>query len=298
MITASTRTAGVFGWPIGHSLSPEMQNAAFRAAGLPVVYLAFEVHPALLATALAGAAAMGMVGVNLTVPHKVAAAPLMARLSPEAAALGAVNTVRFTDDGMEGHNTDVEGFLQAVREQDLDPRGAQAVVYGAGGAARAVVYGLARSGAHVCVVNRTPARAAELQKALQASVPVASVSVAEPGSDAEAAALRSAALVVNATSAGMSPHTDTMPPVALEHMPESALVMDLVYRPSETIFLRRAREAGCRTVNGVPMLVHQGAVSFRLWLGQEPDIQAMRVAVEEALLRETEETPLAGRQAV
>jgi len=284
LITSDVRVAGVFGYPVGHSLSPQMQNAALRAAGVPCVYLAFNVRPEALEAALRGAAVMGMAGMNLTVPHKVAAAAFMDRLSEEADRLGAVNTVVFEGDRLVGHNTDGVGFAKSVEEAGLGLGGCRAVVYGAGGAARAVVCAILQHGGSVTVVNRTAERAWDLVAYMRKRLDlVGGASAARSGSVEEAEALACADLVVNATSAGMIPKADTLPPVRLDLLREGMLAMDLVYRPRQTWFLAAAAKAGCQTINGVPMLVHQGAESFRLWFGIEPDVAAMKRAVLAAL---------------
>jgi shikimate dehydrogenase len=283
-ITARTRLLGVLGFPVEHSVSPEMHNAALLAAGVPLVYAAFSVAPDGLEAALRGMAAMGFVGANLTIPHKQAGAKLMASLTEEARALGAINTVCFAAGGMVGHNTDVEGFLQPLRRAGMDLAGLPATVLGAGGAARGVVYGLLRSGARVWLINRSRDRAVTLAADMARAVDGPErICVLDAGSDAARTAVRQSALLVNATSAGMSPYEDIFPPVSGEWLHPGLTVVDLVYRPAETRLLRAAREAGCRTINGLPMLVHQGAASFRMWLGMEPDLSVMEKAALAAL---------------
>ena len=286
-ITARTRLLCVLGCPVEHSVSPEMQNAALRVAGVPIVYAAFRVTPEYLGSALAGLQALGFVGANLTIPHKEAGAQMMDRLSPEAAALGAVNTVIFSADGMVGHNTDVCGFLEPLRREGIDPAGKKAVVLGAGGAARAVVYGLSREGASVTIVNRTAERArvladitaATLSPGKQARAPMA---LASGSSEAEDA-VRGCDLLVNATSAGMAPNVEELPPIKTDWLRRETVVIDLIYRPRVTALLRAAMDRGCRTMNGLGMLVHQGAESLRLWLGIEADVTAMERAALNAL---------------
>lgn len=248
------------------------------------MYLAFPVRPERLRKALEGTAALGMVGVNLTVPHKVAATEFMHELAPAAQALGAVNTVRVDENGLYGDNTDAVGFLLAAREDGVVLRDARAVVYGAGGAARAVVYALLAEHADVTVVNRTIAHAETLLNELASVMPRAcAAKVAAPGSSEERDALRSSDLLVNATSLGMSPNVDTSPVNRPDLLRAGMTVMDLVYRPRRTRLLVEAGERGCRCINGVSMLVHQGAESFRIWFGIEPNTFVMRNAVESAL---------------
>lgn len=269
----------MFGYPVGHSLSPEMHNAALRSAALPYVYLAFEVKPENLAEAFRGACSLGLVGLNLTIPHKEAIVPLLDELRPEVRALGAVNTVSFDHGAARGYNTDVAGFLEPVRRSGIELSGADTVVFGAGGAARAVVYGLTAAGARVTLVNRTPERAEALRQAVSAVVGSCSVETAAAGSEKVRSAVRRAALLVNATSAGMDPHPEGMPDVPIDCLWPDTLVCDLIYRPAETRLLAAARRAGCAVMNGVPMLVHQGGEAFRIWFDSEPDLVAMEEAV-------------------
>jgi shikimate dehydrogenase len=260
-----------------------MHNAALTSAGLACVYVAFDVAPPALADSLRGMAALGFVGANITIPHKEAAFALVSTVSPEARALGAVNTVSFVDGAASGHNTDIEGVLAPLRELGIGLSGLQTVVLGAGGAARAAVCALAGAGSRVTVVNRTYARA-EALVARVASLPGGASVVAEAAGSAGAnRALIEAELIVNATAAGMTPDVGTMPDVPAAALRQGKTVFDLVYRPAETALLTAARRAGCRALNGVPMLVRQGAASFRHWFGMEPDVAAMERAVVSAL---------------
>jgi len=282
-INAHTRLLAVLGHPVGHSLSPEMHNAALAVAGMDCVYVAFDVHPHRLAGALAGMAALGFVGANLTIPHKEAAVGMMADLSPEARALGAVNTVSFHDGLAIGHNTDVQGLLEPLLARGVMLQGLRAVVMGAGGAARGAVYGLMKSGAEVTIVNRTVGRAEALAEHMGRALGVTAVRAAAAGSREAKEALLGAGLLVNATSAGMAPDDNAMPDVPEAALRKGLTVFDLIYRPRETRLLRVARCAGCEVLNGVPMLVHQGAASFEAWFGVEPDVGAMERAVLAAL---------------
>jgi len=263
-----------------------MHNAALREAELPCVYLAFAVQPDRLEDALRGALALGMVGVNLTIPHKVAALNLMDWLDPEAQALGAVNTVLFQDGRMLGYNTDAVGFAQAMQHEGVELANRRSIVYGAGGAARAVVYALLKHRGQVTVINRTLSRAQELKAALAHRSSEQMLQVVPMDTPEEEMALRRADLVINATSLGMTPNTDTTPLRHPSLLRPGTTVVDLVYRPRETRLLREARRAGCRTVNGVSMLVHQGAESFRIWFHVKRNVAAMQRAVEEALAAE------------
>lgn len=274
------------GWPVEHSLSPPMHNAAFDALRLNWRYVPCAVAPEHVGAALAGLRALGFAGANVTVPHKQAVIPHLDSLSDAARAIGAVNTIVVGADGaLHGDNTDADGFLASLREADCDPRGARVVLLGAGGAARAVAYALARAG--VCQIslwNRTPARAQAIVDDLRPLFPHIAF-VALPLPDDPGAFDVAIDLIVNCTPVGMWPHEGASPWPGAFPLPADCLVVDLIYRPQETLFLRQARAAGARALNGVGMLVHQGAAAFRLWTGVEPPVEVMREALLTALAR-------------
>ncbi|MBC7314911.1 MAG: shikimate dehydrogenase, partial [Chloroflexi bacterium] len=274
--------AGVIGWPIAHSLSPAMHNAAFAALGLDWCYVPFAVPPERLAEAVRGLHALGVRGVNATVPHKEALLPLVNALTPEAEAIGAVNTLLFRAEGILGHNTDAAGFLRALHEAGFDPSGCTALVFGAGGAARSVVYALATVGARVILLNRTVERAEALAAALRERLPKADLSTGPLTPEGIERHLP-VDLIVNATTLGMWPQVEASPWPARLPFPKSAFCYDLVYTPRETHFMHQARAAGAQAASGLGMLVHQGAESFALWTGIQPPVEVMRAACEQAL---------------
>jgi shikimate dehydrogenase len=288
-ITSGTRLFAVLGHPVAHSLSPVMQNAALAEMGLDGVYLAFDVPPQRLGDALRGMAAAGVGGVNLTIPLKEHAPPLLDWLSPEAERIGAVNTVRFAEGRLEGHNTDAPGFLQSLRSLDFDPAGKHCVVLGAGGSARAVAVALLSAGAVVTLANRTEERAHELARVLNEGAGDGSearpeaVSVTPMEAEALERALAAAELLVNTTSVGMTPHADAPPPVPTTALHPRLLVYDLIYNPAETRLLAAARECGARTCNGVSMLAHQGALALEIWTGRPAPVATMERVLHEAL---------------
>ena len=267
MISGSTRLAALIGAPVRHSLSPAIHNAAFRAAGLDWVYVALPVAAGGVPDALAGMRALGIGGLNVTMPHKEAAHDAMDVLDPAAAALRTVNTVVPLPDGrLAGYTTDGAGFLDALRiDEGVDVAGMRVVVIGAGGAARSVIDALARAGAaRVIVVNRSP------DNAVSAAALAGSV-----GSTGTMADVVAADLVVNATPIGMG--TEAMP-VDAASLRSGQIVTDLVYHPLDTALLRAARAAGATAVDGLGMLVHQAAHSFRLWTGVDAPVAVMREA--------------------
>jgi shikimate dehydrogenase len=283
-ISGRTKVLGVFGYPVEHSLSPAMHNAAIAALGLHYVYIPFSVLPDDVGPAIRSLPALGIIGVNLTIPHKERVLPFLDAIAPEAEAVGAVNTVH--DDGgrLIGYNTDGEGFSRPLKAQGFDLCGKRAVVLGAGGAARSVVYRLAREGAQTVLVNRTPARAMRLADEVNRAAGGAVVEwLALEDVAGLKSALAGAELLVNATSAGMYPHVGERPPIPPNSLHPGLLVYDLVYNPAETRLLAEARAAGARVLNGLPMLVHQGAAAFQIWTGIAPPVEVMERAVRDHL---------------
>ncbi len=283
-LTGKTRLVGVIGWPIEHSVSPPMHNAAFEALGLDWCYVPFAVAPERVAEALSGVRVLGLRGINATVPHKQALLSLVDELTPAARAIGAVNTVVIAENGRTlGHNTDAAGFLRSLREAGVAPEGASALVLGAGGAARAVVYALASIGARVTILNRTPARAEAL------AADMAGAAAGEPPRagaltpEALVALGAGADLVVNSTSLGMWPHTETSPWPEEVPFPGGAFLYDLVYNPRRTRLMAQAEAAGARAVDGLRMLVHQGAEALTMWTGVAAPVEVMYRACERAL---------------
>jgi shikimate dehydrogenase len=281
--TAAAKLFILFGDPVAHSLSPVMQNAALQAAGIDGLYIPWRVQSADLPTAfksLRGMANFG--GANVTVPHKEQAFALVDSLTPEAAAVGAVNTVVVRDGRLLGANTDGPGFLRSLHEEaDFLPRGKPSVILGAGGAARAAAVSLAEAGAEpLVIVNRTVERARSLAEFVDRNIgtPATGLGLDDPQMPA---AVRDCALVVNTTSVGLNPADP--PPIDPSLLHSEALVYDLIYRPRETALLREAKRRGCRVLGGLGMLLYQGALAFELWTGHKPSEEVMRQALVAAV---------------
>jgi len=293
-INASTRYCALLGHPVRHSASPAMHNAALAALRLNWRYLAFEVPPKDLRAAIAGAGAMGFIGLNLTVPHKISALEMVDVVHEKAALLNAINTIVFETPGPKGEwvpvgqvadnsiteirsrgcNTDAEGLARSLKEdfQWPDLRGASVLLLGAGGAARAAALQLAHKGiGRLFLVNRTAARAGEIAAAVAARFPAVNIIQDLPDGPVD--------LVINATSLGLKP--DDPPPVSVDWLGsrQPRRVYDMVYRPAETALLRAAKMAGCQTANGLGMLLYQGAAALELWSGAPAPIAIMRAAL-------------------
>jgi shikimate dehydrogenase len=277
-IAASTILTGIIGWPVTHSLSPAMHNAAFAALGLDMAYVPLPVAPRGVEAAVKGLRALGFRGANVTMPHKAAVLPFLDHVDDDALRIAAVNTIVVDDDALRGYNTDVDGFVAALRDVVAEPlHGASGLVLGAGGAARAAALGLLRLGVRRFVVaNRTVAHADELVRLLQALDEEARFEVV--ALDALAAAqVRQADVVVNATPLGMGVPLK-VPRVLVDNIRRDHIVFDVVYGQRPTMPLERARAMGARAIDGLGMLAWQAALSFELWTGRAAPLEVMRSA--------------------
>jgi len=279
-VTGRTRLVGIIGDPVAHSRSPVMHNAAFRALGLDFAYVPFHVRPDALEAAVRGLAALGVAGFNVTVPHKERIVPLLDGLGPAAEVVGAVNTVVVEDGRLIGHNTDGEGFSKALHETHrFKAERSRALVLGAGGAARAVCDQLAREGIPaIRICNRTDAKAAALADHLRRHHPNCDIKPLPWTPLDHRAAINWAELIVNATSVGLDPADAS--PLDTNGISPGHIVVDLIYEPPETDLLRRCTALRARCLNGLGMLLHQGAAAFTLWTGKAAPIDVMRRALE------------------
>jgi shikimate dehydrogenase len=288
MIDSRTQRVGLIGWPVEHSPSPAMHNAAFTALGLKWTYVLLPAQPEKVRAAMRKLVTKGFRGANVTIPHKRAVMPYLDSVSDAAQAIGAVNTIVVRQEKLHGENTDAPGFLTALREGGFDPAGKQALILGAGGAARAVVYALAQAGCTVTLFNRTTQRAAELAHHMIRQVSRAIATWVPRNASLGELPLSDFDLLVNATPLGMCPHVESSPWPEDLPLPPHLTVFDLVYHPRRTRLLAKAHAAGARTIGGLEMLVHQGALAFELWTGQQPPLAVMRAACEQALKAEEE----------
>ena len=296
-INAATRLCAVLGSPIRHSASPAMHNAAFAALGLDWRYLAFEVDPKNLRAAIEGARAMNFAGLNLTVPHKLLAVDMVDELDISAKVWGAVNTIRFegrtvksdwlplrefareppVEIRSQGFNTDAVGLTSSLREDlKIDLQGKKVLLLGIGGAGRTAALKLASENvSELFLVNRTFSKVLELQEEIKREFPSVYVGLGYPKTGVD--------LVINATSLGLK--TEDVSPLDETQfsLNQARAVYDMIYKPAETKLLAVAKAAGCRTANGIGMLVHQGAKAFEIWTGQPAPVDVMRRAVEKSV---------------
>lgn len=293
-IDAITRYCAVYGHPIKHSASPAMQNAGIAALSLNWRYLAFEVHPDNLAAAIAGAKAMKYVGLNLTVPHKLLALPMVDVLDDSAKTWGAVNTIRFESknkNGMwvpiaempadevsetrsHGFNTDADAITRSLKEDlGVNLKNASVLLLGAGGAGRVTALKLASEGvANLFLVNRTAQKAEDIAAEIRGKHPEISVIVGYPKTSVD--------LLLNATSLGLKASDPSPLDSTQFELKNARAVYDMIYRPAETLLLAAAKIAGCRTANGIGMLLYQGAKALELWSGKTAPVEIMRHVLE------------------
>ena len=273
---------GVIGFPVEHSLSPVMHNAAFAALGMADWrYDAMSIPPDILRYGIREPKHHGYIGINVTVPHKEAVMRYV-RPDEKARAIGAVNTIDFRRN--LGTNTDADGFIQDLRANGIAFKGRRVLILGAGGAARAAVYGLARAGAVVGIVNRAKSRAERLAARLKRTADIDGLRVMT----LDEAADWGMPLIVNCTSVGLYPHIDRSPWIQGVPFPDGAAVYDMVYRPANTALMRQCAAHGGRAVGGLGMLARQGAIAFELWTGVKPPIDVMMKSLQDALERSNE----------
>ena len=277
-INATTRLCAVLGLPIAHSASPAMQNAAFRALDLNWCYVAFEVEPKHLRAAIEGARALNIAGFNLTVPHKLLAVEMMDALDESAEMFGAVNTIKFERKNgnvrVVGYNTDADAISFSLREDlGIKLRGAKVLLLGAGGAGRTAALKLASENvAELYLVNRTLSKAEEIAGEIKERFPSVAVSTNYPAGKID--------LLLNATSLGLKPADPSPVDEKQFSLSQARAVYDMIYRPPQTRLLALAKKAGCKTANGLGMLLHQGATAFKIWTGKAAPLKVMRSALE------------------
>ncbi len=274
-ISGKTRLCGIIGDPVEHTMSPAMHNIAFKKLALDYLYVPFRVKKEELGEAIKGTRALNIRGLNVTIPHKVAVLQFLDELDPLAEKIGAVNTIVNDDGVLKGYNTDAGGFLRALLEKGIKPEGKKVVILGAGGAARAVSFILADRDAHLVILNRR----LELDWAKELAGRISQlfhqeVAALELTRENLRRVLAKADILVNATSAGMSPDIDGTS-VPAELLRPGLVVYDIVYNPIKTRLLKEAEAAGAHTIGGLDMLVWQGALAFEKWTGQKAPVELM-----------------------
>ena len=270
---------GVFGHPVAENPTIIMLEAAFQATGLNWRYLTIEVYPEDLKDAVRGLRSMNMWGMNLTIPHKVEVLKYLDEIATDAALIGAVNTVRRQGNKLIGENTDGKGFLRSLKEDaGINPSGKKAVIIGAGGAARAISIELALAGTkQITIVNRTTTRGQELVKLINEKTKARANFMEWDGTFEIPPDTN---ILVNATSIGLFPDIEVSPDIAYEGISSEMIVCDVIPNPPDTAFLRQAQLRGAKTLNGLGMLVYQGAIGFKMWTGLDAPVDAMYQALK------------------
>jgi shikimate dehydrogenase len=284
IISGRTRICGVIGDPIEHSMSPVMLSAAFRDKGVNYVDIPFRVRKEELGNAIKGMRALNIRGLNVTIPHKVSVIQFLDEVDSVASKIGAVNTIVNNGGILKGYNTDATGFLQALRERGVEPKGKKVVMLGAGGAARAISFILAESGSNVVIINRTLDRAKVCADRVAQSSQRKVIAL-KLDRENLASALSKADLLVNTTSVGMSPKINETP-VTADLLKPNLVVCDIVYNPLKTRLLREAEMVGATVIDGVDMFVWQGALAFEKWTGLSAPIALMKREVIKVLERD------------
>ena len=282
-ISGKTEICGILGDPIEHTMSPVMHNTAFKNKGVDYVYLAFRVKKEELGKAIEGMRALNIRGLNITIPHKVTVIQFLDELDHLAAKIGAINTIVNSNGVLKGYNTDATGFLQALRERGIEPKGKRVVILGAGGASRAISFILAERGSSLVILNRTWDKAKVCADRIS-EIFQSEATALKLNRENLATALSEADILVNATSVGTSPDTNETP-VTSNLLKPSLIVFDIVYNPIKTRLQREAEVAGATVISGLDMLVWQGALAFEKWVGLEAPVELMREEVIRVLQR-------------
>lgn len=270
MPNSRTKLFGVIGDPVGHSLSPALQNFFLKKFKINAVYLAFRVTPANIAACVQGAWAMNMAGLNVTIPHKEKVAQLATFKSPEVNLLGVANTLSLREEGVSAFVTDPPGFIESLAADRERFKGSRAILFGAGGSARSVTYALSKLGiSELTIVNRTWDRAVQLTQFCKTHLGFSRVSNSALDDPTLQDRIQAAEILVNATSIGMAPYADYSPLHDFSAVSKKQYVYDLVYNPAWTLFLREAEKKGAQIKNGLDMLIYQGLASLRIWMNEK-----------------------------
>ncbi|MBZ2173991.1 shikimate dehydrogenase [Schnuerera sp. xch1] len=272
-IQGTTSLVALLGYPIEHSKSPAMHNTAFEALGLDYVYLAFGIKKDLLKQGLDAMRALNAIGFNITMPHKEEVVGLLDEITEEARIIGSVNSVKNKDGKLIGYNTDGKGFVKALQEAEIDFQGKKIVILGAGGAARAVAIQLAYDGAsEIVIFNRTLSKAQEITNTINNNISTTKAIAIGLDEQMLKEELKDSAVLVNCTSLGMKSNIDQSIVTTSDTLHEDLFVADIVYDPPKTRLLSIAEGVGCKTMNGLRMLIWQGAIAFKIWTGKDMPI--------------------------
>lgn len=269
-IQGTTTLAGLIGYPLKHSKSPHMHNTSFEALGLDHVYMAFEVKDGLIKEALDSLKLLNAIGGNITMPHKSKVVEYLDEVSPDAKIIGSVNTIKIEDGKISGYNTDGRGFVKALEENGVDFKNKKLVLVGAGGASKAVATQLAFDGAgEIVLFNRTLSSAEEIVNNINKNITSCKARALEMDEEKLVQEIQDAEVLVNCTSLGMKDTLDQAIISSADQLPKDLFVADIVYDPDKTKLLKLAEEAGCKNMNGLMMMIWQGAIAFKIWTNKD-----------------------------
>lgn len=277
-IQGTTTLLGLIGYPLKHSKSPHMHNTSFELLGLDHVYMAFEVEEGHIKEAIDALKILNAIGGNITMPHKTKAIEFLDEISPDAKIIGSINTIKIDEDKKAtGYNTDGRGFIKALQENDVDFKGKKIVMAGAGGAARAVATQLAFDGAgEIVMFNRTLKTVQDIVDNINNNIPTCKAVAKAMDEDVITEEIKDSAILVNCTSLGMKSTIDQAIISSPDQLPKDIFVADIVYDPEQTKLLKIAEQAGCKFMNGLMMMIWQGAVAFKIWTGKDMPVDLIK----------------------
>lgn len=279
-ISGNTKICGIIGHPIDHTLSPAMHNAAFRELDLDLIYIAFDVESKNLHESISGIRSLGMHGLNVTIPHKEDVIKFLDEIESEAKKIGSVNTIVNKDSQLVGHNTDGIGAIKALKDNEVDLKEKKILLLGAGGSAKSIAFALSKFVKKIIILNRTEERAEKLADNLKSMFDI-EIAWDHLSKKAVHKNLMDADILINATSVGMNPESDCL--VKSEWLTSRICIFDIVYSPNGTKLIQNAKKIGARAIDGIDMLVYQGAIAFKIWTGREPPIDVMKEAIKKEI---------------
>jgi shikimate dehydrogenase len=281
-VSGNTKICGIIGYPIDHTLSPVMHNAAFRELGLDFIYVAFKVESEHLQESISGIRSLGIHGLNVTIPHKEGVIKYLDLVDSEAKKIGSVNTIVNRDDQLVGYNTDGIGAIKALEDNKVELKEKKILLLGAGGSAKSIAFDLSKFVRRITILNRTQERAKKLAENLKRMY---DIEITWNGLSQEAIRknLSDADVLINATSIGMNPKSDESL-VKSDWLTSEICIFDIVYNPKGTKLVQNAKRIGAKAIDGIDMLVYQGAIAFKIWTDKEPPINVMKIAVRKEIV--------------
>jgi shikimate dehydrogenase len=285
-VSGNTKICGIIGHPIEHTLSPAMHNAAFRELDLDHIYIAFDVESKNLRESISGIRSLGIHGLNVTIPHKEDVIKYLDEIDPEAEKIGSVNTIVNRDSRLVGHNTDGAGAIKALKDNKVELKEKRVLLLGAGGSAKSIAFTLSKFVKKIMILNRTEVRAEKLADNLKLMFDI-EIAWDHLSQKTVRQNLIDTDILINATSVGMNPKSESL--VKSEWLTSRICIFDVVYNPNGTKLIQNANRIGAKAIDGIDMLVYQGAMAFKIWTGREPPIDVMKEAIKKEIDNRREE---------